>query len=1212
MTSITEWTFTADVASQINQILRDRPDLPFSEAKVEERGKGSQKRRDLTIYDRENKTVITGEVKMPDKHDGRSPYDEAVVIDAHEKANRIGVEYYFTWNVNKCVLWKTFEQGKSITERYLEPFDALPAPIRKSDELHHPRVKEQINRFLLRFLERCAAIISGAEPMPLLPLDVKFIDVWESGIFPLVAETLHSINDLYESDKRFKNELDKWMRDEQGWTLSNDEEILRDNLERAAKFSCYVLANKIVFYKALRRRYTRLKAMKIPASVKTGAELRSTLEGYFAQAMRATEDYETVFNGDYGDTIPFLSDVAVDGWRALSEQTDAFDFTQINYEVMGQIFERLLSTTERHKFGQHYTRSEVVDLINAFCIQDENASVLDPACGGGTFLVRAYQRKSDLSGGSLTHAEIIDSLYGLDISAYPVHLTTINLATRDLVQQANYPLVARHDFLKSKPGEGVFHVPLGKVGRGAQMSLMELPKVDAVVGNPPYVRQEKINEYYGRAYKKFLQDEVESDAPGVEFSGRSDILCYFFTHGGTFLNNGGYMGLLTSSNWLDTAYGFALQKYFLNNYEIVAILESNCEPWFTGARVTTAATILRKQSNPAKRRANNVKFVWLKRPLEEFLTYAHSEYDRGITFEDLRDRILSLRADEETDAWRVRVVNQGDLYRIGCLSIALSESEEEEDDVEQEDVERNYIANVGLPGVERIAVPVPIDNDYIGYKWGIFLRAPEIFFELLERGGDRFVALGQITDVKRGITSGCDKFFFPRDITDKALSDFPDNREFKEHYGVSRSETKGIRIVRAGDGSQHLIEAKYLEPEVHSLMEIDSIEINPQELARKILLVSEPKERLKGTHVLRYIQWGEREGFDEGSTVQGRINSGRFWYDLTGERRGELLHPKSQQYRHIIPRNTQRLIANCNLYDVQCSDGVQPDLLGAILNSTIVVLNKHQFGRYMGREANLKTEVVDVKMMLVPDPRHATVSVRRKLERAFNSMRQRKTHQLVEVDSHEAGLTGELALEDRQQLDDAVLELLGISNKQERERLRAELYSEITTLYRQLRVAERKMQRFRSATARHGRASAQNIAYEIWEALETPYLYKTPVDFIPKGSRTEKIDLPTGRARIIKGNMFQPDSVEVGETLIELDDPVRCEFVKKLADTGTHGEISIPLQSERCQKALEDYQEYVSQTNDEFAGLAAAYTAEEAMQERVVKELWKRLKIREA
>ncbi|KAF0190272.1 MAG: hypothetical protein FD167_6153, partial [bacterium] len=48
-----------------------------------------------SIYDRENKIILTGEVRLPDKPDGRTSYDEAVV-DAHDKANHIGVEYCYS------------------------------------------------------------------------------------------------------------------------------------------------------------------------------------------------------------------------------------------------------------------------------------------------------------------------------------------------------------------------------------------------------------------------------------------------------------------------------------------------------------------------------------------------------------------------------------------------------------------------------------------------------------------------------------------------------------------------------------------------------------------------------------------------------------------------------------------------------------------------------------------------------------------------------------------------------------------------------------------------------------------------------------------------------------------------------------------------------------------------------------------------------------
>ncbi|CAN5737747.1 hypothetical protein BH24ACI2_BH24ACI2_10660 [soil metagenome] len=234
MSQITEWEFTADVASQINEILKERVDLPFSEAKCEQRRAGTIQRRDLTLLNRANKAVFTGEVKMPDKRDGRSPFNESAVIDAHNKANAIGVEYFFTWNVNDCILWRTFEPGKPITERDIEPIRALNPPIAKSDDLLNPRVKEQVRSFLKKLLERCAAILSGEKPLARLPLDEKFIKVWELALMPIVRDTLFAVNTKFNSDKAFRIKLEKWMREEQGWTLSNEEEKIRENLERAA------------------------------------------------------------------------------------------------------------------------------------------------------------------------------------------------------------------------------------------------------------------------------------------------------------------------------------------------------------------------------------------------------------------------------------------------------------------------------------------------------------------------------------------------------------------------------------------------------------------------------------------------------------------------------------------------------------------------------------------------------------------------------------------------------------------------------------------------------------------------------------------------------------------------------------------------------------------------------------------------------------------
>lgn len=79
------------------------------------------------------------------------------------------------------------------------------------------------------------------------------------------------------------------------------------------------------------------------------------------------------------------------------------------------------------------------------------------------------------------------------------------------------------------------------------------------------------------------------------------------------------------------------------------------------------------------------------------------------------------------------------------------------------------------------------------------------------------------------------------------------------------------------------------------------------------------------------------------------------------------------------------------------------------------------------------------------------------------------------------GFTGELAMPDRQQLDDAVLELLGISDIEERRRLLIQLYTEITALYRGIRYAEKESQRHRKQQPRRKTLTPAALAREIWD-----------------------------------------------------------------------------------------------------------------------------------
>ena len=169
-----EWEFTGEVKSWIDQIVGHNPTLPFTGAKTEQRGAGSQKRRDLTIVDRDGRAVITGEVKLPYAKDGTSPYRSDVVLDARKKAERANVRYFFTWNVNECVLWDTASAALGLKGSAYHRWQVVN--ISKPEHLEQAATQKAIHEWLVKFLHEVAAILRGAVTIGTRSPDLKFVE----------------------------------------------------------------------------------------------------------------------------------------------------------------------------------------------------------------------------------------------------------------------------------------------------------------------------------------------------------------------------------------------------------------------------------------------------------------------------------------------------------------------------------------------------------------------------------------------------------------------------------------------------------------------------------------------------------------------------------------------------------------------------------------------------------------------------------------------------------------------------------------------------------------------------------------------------------------------------------------------------------------------------------------------------------------------------
>jgi hypothetical protein len=221
---------------------------------------------------------------------------------------------------------------------------------------------------------------------------------------------LPDVRERFATDIQFKSDVKRWMISDQGWQW--DDKLRDELLLRTTQIACYLQMNRILFYSTMRARFDSLPELNL-SYAKSGRGVRQRLEPAFADAMRVSSDYETIFDVGYITEVAYAADASTRGWDGLLRGIQGVDLSGVGLDVLGGIFERLLSPEERHRFGQHYTNPQLVDLLVAKAVRDKEDVVLDPASGGGTFLVRVYERLRAL--GEPDHLVLLSQVYGNDL-----------------------------------------------------------------------------------------------------------------------------------------------------------------------------------------------------------------------------------------------------------------------------------------------------------------------------------------------------------------------------------------------------------------------------------------------------------------------------------------------------------------------------------------------------------------------------------------------------------------------------------------------------------------------------------------------------------------------------------------------------------------------------------------------------------------------------
>jgi len=362
----------------------------------------------------------------------------------------------------------------------------------------------------------------------------------------------------------------------------------------------------------------------------------------------------------------------------------------------------------------------------------------------------------------------------------------------------------------------------------------------------PYVRQESIcdprlhrNEVTTqnkREYKAKLAQTIyqtypvyfgynkRTGTPKKKIDSKSDLYVYFYLNGMSLLNDKGSFCFITSNSWLDVGYGKNLQEFLLKHSHVKMVIDNQAKRSFSSADINTVIVLFSAPHEGKKTGLEKTaRFVMFRVPFEHILS--------PVVFEEMEETFRRKSYKE----YRIHAINQKQLFEDGC--------EMPEDK-------------------EKVSGPLIKVAKYIGNKWGgKYLRAPDIYWTILEKGKGKFVRLGDIATVRRGFTTGANEFFYL------------DEEKIKEWR----------------------IEEEFLKPVIKSPRECKSIIINPHDLKYKVFMCHKSKKELIGTNALKYIEWGEKQGFHKNPTCSSRLK----WWVINENRNVDIIIPRTFNDRYI-------------------------------------------------------------------------------------------------------------------------------------------------------------------------------------------------------------------------------------------------------------------------------------------------------------------------
>lgn len=208
-----------------------------------------------------------------------------------------------------------------------------------------------------------------------------------------------------------------------------------------------------------------------------------------------------------------------------------------------------LSVSRRKGLGAFYTPPALTEFAARWAISSAGSTVVDPSCGDAAFLLSAAERLRLLGA---RNGAVGRGIFGVDLNDDAI---ATSRAALDRAGAGGATLIHANFF---------------------NVTSRTIAQVDAVIGNPPYVR-----------YQLFRDENREG---GLNAAAREGVLlprltsswAPFVVHASSFVKPGGKLALVLPGELLHVGYAAAVRDYLLRTYSDLTIITFE-EKVFPGA-----------------------------------------------------------------------------------------------------------------------------------------------------------------------------------------------------------------------------------------------------------------------------------------------------------------------------------------------------------------------------------------------------------------------------------------------------------------------------------------------------------------------------------------------------------------------------------------------------------------------------------------------------